>query len=291
MKRINFIIVFFLFYSFCFISCDQNVISSNSKITKKSESFQRTDTSSYSYTFSTRKDLSMKDGYVCAHVDSGTGDNTLSNWVLSQNYTRLVADGGFEADIFCGKNVNRAGIQLFEMKQNSFNMYFFEIFSDGRFYIQYDIVEGSKSNWYDVIKLDATKSHIDVNKFNFFFVLFKCYHITYRLLIYFFLPLLALFSLHIDSYYFSLPIHGIAAVLVRPDFADGLHADIRIERLEVDRRVADGAADGALHGRDRDEHPLVRPARDHLDLVDENVAAECDGVLHDDYPTTSSSLG
>ncbi len=112
-----------------------------------------------------REDFSMDNGYFKAAVSSGTGGNTISNWMFSNIGTKIT---GFEAEIKINENMNRAGIEWRDVKNGSptYTYYWLNIVSDGKFRIDHCKYENSKSNWTKIKELSKEQSHIDLGKLN-----------------------------------------------------------------------------------------------------------------------------
>ena len=170
MKKLTFLLSAILVFAFSSCSSEsdsESDLASQGNDEKSStetvSNYSTTDTSSYTYAFSGSKYFSQKDGYSEVSVTSGSGSNTITNWLLSHDYTPYSVTG-FEAEVYCNSNLKRAGIELFG--SSGYSMYWFEVFGDGQFYIQKDTVTDSSSSWSDILKLSASESKIETDKYN-----------------------------------------------------------------------------------------------------------------------------
>lgn len=174
MRKSIFISVFLTAILFTFTSCasepDPDSESKNSQlklltliqklkdensVRETTENFNEIDTSKYSFTFPTRNDLTMETGFIKITQKDGKKSNSVSNWVLSQNFIRLEATG-FEAAIKLNSSMNFAGLQLF--KTGSYDCFQFQIQSDGKFIVK----DSSKT----VVNLTTEESYINPASFN-----------------------------------------------------------------------------------------------------------------------------
>ena len=119
------------------------------------KNFFNQDVSEFEFSFSISENFKMDDGAI--HITNADGNKSKStlNWVLSKDYTHLVACG-FVASIKIGENMNYTGIQLF--KKDSYDNYQFDIFADGRFAI--------RAPEKKILELTKDSSHVKTGEYN-----------------------------------------------------------------------------------------------------------------------------
>ena len=122
---------------------------------ESSNNFVDQDVSEFEFSFSISENFKMDDGAI--HITNADGNKSKStlNWVLSKDYTHLVACG-FVASIKIGENMNYTGIQLF--KKDSYDNYQFDIFADGRFAI--------RAPEKKILELAKDSSHVKTGEYN-----------------------------------------------------------------------------------------------------------------------------
>lgn len=120
-----------------------------------SKNFVTEDVSETEFSFSISENFKMDDGAI--HITNANGDKSKStlNWVLSHDYTHIVACG-FVASIKIGENMNYTGIQLF--KKDSYDNYQFDVFADGRFTI--------RAPEQKILELAKDSSHVKTGEYN-----------------------------------------------------------------------------------------------------------------------------
>lgn len=150
-----------------YMGCSSESGNDETGNTETVNNFKNEDKSNLTSTFEGRKDFVMDNGYFKAIVSSGTGGDTISNWMFPNIGTKIT---GFEAVVKINENMDRCGIEWNDVQNSSptYTLYWFNIVSDGKFRIDHCKYNSGtkKSTWTKIKEISKEESHIELTKLN-----------------------------------------------------------------------------------------------------------------------------